>query len=589
MKRKKYTLLFSLALLAVTVGGALLYFNDRVDPVASSTPRPVKVDDSLIAPRQDEGTAGGGKKPQADADNSEPKAKSTGAMPLVRFESPSAKALFLKENRLSLADVNYIDELDVYRIDKVTVTPTGGSKLYEPQRYRALLTPNDTFYSSQWHLNKVNALPAWNNTMGDESVVVAVIDTGFGLGHEDLDEKWAVNSGESGATASEGSAPNCTSRSLALDKSCNNIDDDGNDYIDDFTGWDFTGADNSVQAGETSPADPSAAHGTFVAGLTAAESSNAQGVSGVSWGSKILPIQALGDTGDGDTVSVALAINYAVAQGVEVINMSLGSDGDDPLVAEQVQAAIDSGVVVVAAAGNDGWAQLSYPANYPGVIAVGATDSSDNRASFSNYSSNLAIVAPGTSSICSTAWTAGQPIDRYICGYSGTSFSSPIVAGAAALLISQNTTLTPAQIKTALTSTATKVAGMGGQDFTTRYGYGRLNTYEALKSISLAAPLGHVLNTHTVSLAAVAGIYRPEMNSTCTSYYVSAQCRVRAINTANNQIVWLANEPDSGSELNTYWNASGNGLTSGTWLVQAFAEAAGKRSLVREESLVVNP
>jgi hypothetical protein len=124
MKRKKYTLLFSLALLAVTVGGALLYFNDRVDPVASSTPRPVKVDDSLIAPRQDEGTAGGGKKPQADADNPEPKAKSTGAMPLVRFESPSAKALFLKENRLSLADVNYIDELDVYRVDKVTVTPT---------------------------------------------------------------------------------------------------------------------------------------------------------------------------------------------------------------------------------------------------------------------------------------------------------------------------------------------------------------------------------------------------------------------------------------------------------------------------------
>ncbi len=589
MKRKKYTLLFSLALLAVTVGGALLYFNDWVGPVASSTPRPVKVEDSLIAPRQDEGIAGGEKKPQATADYPEPKAKSTGAMPLVRFESPSAKALFLKENRLSLADVNYIDELDVYRINRSGIKSTRGSRLYEPQRYRALLTPNDTFYSSQWHLHKVNALPAWNNTMGDESVVIAVIDTGFGLQHEDLDEKWAIDSGEVGPTANEGGAPNCTSRGLALDKSCNNIDDDGNDYIDDYRGWDFTGADNSVQAGETSPADPSATHGTFVAGLAAAESSNAQGVSGVSWGSKVLPIQALSDTGDGDTVSVALAINYAVAQGAGVINMSLGSDGDDPLVAEQVQAAIDAGVSVVAAAGNDGWAQLSYPASYPGVIAVGATDSSDNRVSFSNYSSNLALVAPGTSSICSTAWTEGQPIDRYVCGYSGTSFSSPIVAGAAALLISQNSTLTPAQVKTALTSTATKVAGMAGQNFTTRYGYGRLNTYEALKSISLAAPLGHVLNTHTVSLAATTGIYRPEMNSTCTSYHASAQCRVRAINTASNQVVWLANEPGAASELNTYWNASSSNLGVGTWLVQAFAEATGRRSLVREESLTVNP
>ncbi len=589
MKNKKSLVFISLALLAVTVGGAFLYFKPTADPVASSTPRPVKLDDSLIAPGQDEGKGGGGKKPLAGPSNPESGVKSTDAMSLVRFESPSAKDLFMKENGLSSTDVGYINELDVYRIDRAGVVPTSGAKLYAPQRYRALLTPNDTFYSSQWHLSKVNALPAWNNTIGDESVVVAVIDTGFGLNHEDLDEKWAIDSGEFGPTANEGNAPNCTSRSLVLDKSCNNLDDDGNGYKDDYKGWDFSGSDNSPQAGEVTPADTSATHATFVAGLVAAESSNAQGVSGVSWGSKVLPIQALSDTGDGDTVAVALAINYAVRQGVEVINMSLGSDGDDPLVAEQVQAAIDAGVVVVAAAGNDGWAQLSYPANYPGVIAVGATDSSDNRASFSNYSSNLALVAPGTSSICSTAWTAAQPIDRYVCGYSGTSFSSPIVAGAAALLISQNSTLTPAQVKTALTSTATKVAGMAGQNFTTRYGYGRLNTYEALKSVSLAAPLGHVLNTHTVSLAAATGIYRPEMNSTCTSYYASAQCRVRAINTVSNQVIWLANDPEAGSELNTYWNASGSGLSSGTWLVQAFAEVAGKRSLVREESLVVNP
>lgn len=269
--------------------------------------------------------------------------------------------------------------------------------------------------------------------------------------------------------------------------------------------------------------------------------------------------------------------------------MSLGSDGDDPVVAEQISYALSQGLVVVAAAGNDGLAQLSYPANYAGVIAVGATDSSDNRASFSNYGANLALVAPGTSSICSTAWSVANPTARYVCGFSGTSFSSPIVAGAAALLLSQNSTLTPAQVKSALTSSATKVAGMSGQNFTTRYGYGRLNTYEALKLVSLAAPLGHVLNTHTISLAAVSGALRPEMNSTCSSYYVNASCAVRAINTLTNQSVTLSDNADPSSSINSYWNASTKGLSSGTWLVQAIAQVGSKKSLVREETLTITP
>ena len=566
-----------------------MYFQGKKSIVAPSNKKPVQVADSLSTPEQDDSVAPGKITPPPTGSPAKPSDSVSVNPPLVRFESTAAKAAFLQQNNLTLKDLSYLEELNVYKANKTGAVATTGSILYTTQRYKALLTPNDTYYSSQWHLAKVNALPAWNNTAGDESAVIAVIDTGFGLQHEDLDSKWDQNSGEVGATASEGDSPNCTSRNLSLDKSCNNLDDDGNGYTDDYLGWDFSGWDNSVQAGETAPNDSSATHATFVAGLAAAESSNSQGVSGMAWGSKILPIQALSDAGNGDTVSVALAINYAVVRGAKVINMSLGSDGDDPLVAEQIQAALNAGVVVVAAAGNDGLAQLSYPANYPGVIAVGATDSSDNRASFSNYSANLALVAPGTSSLCSTAWSVSNQTDRYVCGYSGTSFSSPIVAGAAALLLSQNTTLTPTQVKAALTSTATKVAGMSGQNFTTRYGYGRLNTYEALKSVSLAAPLGQVLNTHVVSLSAANGVYRPEMNSTCMSYYSSAKCRLRAINTTTNQRVWLGNDPEAGSELNTYWNASGNSLTAGTWLVQALVEVGGKRSLVREESLIVNP
>jgi len=511
------------------------------------------------------------------------------ASALVRFSSEAAKQAFLEKNDLSPSNLEYISALNVYSTNMSGLVAVEGTQLFEQRRYRALLTPNDTFYNNQWHLSRVNALPAWNNTMGEDSVAVAVIDTGFALQHEDLDGQWLANSGEQGSTELEGAEPNCTSRNLALDKSCNNIDDDGDGFVDNHTGWDFDADDNSVQAGETNPADASATHGTFVAGLVGAESSNTQGVAGVSWRSKILPIQALSDAGDGYTASVALAIRYAVDHGAKVINMSLGSDGDDPVVAEQISYALSQGVVVVAAAGNDGLAQLSYPANYAGVIAVGATDSSDNRASFSNYGANLALVAPGTSSICSTAWSVANPTARYVCGFSGTSFSSPIVAGAAALLLSQNSTLTPAQVKSALTNSATKVAGMSGQNFTTRYGYGRLNTYEALKLVSLAAPLGHVLNTHTISLAAVSGALRPEMNSTCSSYYANANCAVRAINTLTNQTVTLSDNAEPSSSINSYWNASTKGLSSGTWLVQAIAQVDGKKSLVREETLTITP
>lgn len=510
---------------------------------------------------------------------------------LLRFNSEASKTAFIRQNNITLADLEFYPNINVFSLPKAKLITanTAGTTVFEQKTYQALLTPNDTFYGSQWHLSKVNALPAWNNTLFDDSTTIAVIDTGFALEHEDLDDKWLVNIGEQGSTENEGPAPNCTSRGLGLDMSCNNLDDDADGYVDNVVGWDFDADDNSVQAGETNPVDSSATHGTFVAGLAAAESSNSQGVSGVSWGSRILPLQALSDAGEGYTVSVALAIRYAVDAGAQIINMSLGSDGDDELVAEQIDYAIDQGVTVVAAAGNDGVGQLSYPANYPGVIAVGATDSSDNRASFSNYGANLSLVAPGTSSICSTAWSNSNQTHHYVCGYSGTSFSSPIVAGAAALLLSQNPTLNPAQVKTALQDSAAKLPGMSGQNFTTRYGYGRLNSYEALKLVSLAAPTGHVLNTHTIKLSEETGIYRPDMNSTCTSYYDSAQCRVRAVNTSTNQLVWLVSELDAGADINSYWNAQSAGLGVGNWLVQVVAQSGGVKSLVREETLSIAP
>ena len=480
---------------------------------------------------------------------------------IVRFDSLAAQRDFITRNSLLATDVTPVEQLGVYRVGRTQLHATRGSEVFTSNHYSALLAPTDTYYSTQWYLGKVGAPPTWNNTLGNPSNIVAVIDTGFALTHEDLDNKWAINSGESGPTTSEGEAPNCTSRGLVLDKSCNNLDDDNDGYVDNRLGWDFTGSDNSVQVGETNPSSTSAFHATAVSGLIAAESSNNQGVTGMSWDSQLLPLQALSDDGNGDTISVALAIHYAVTHAAKVINLSLGSSDNDPLVAEQVQYALDSGVVVVAAAGNDGGGQLAYPANYPGVIAVGASDSVDNRASFSNYGSNLALVAPGTSSICSTGWTVARPSDYYACGYSGTSFSSPIVAGAAALLLSENPSLSPTQVKTALTTTAVKVPGMAGQSYTTRYGYGRLDVYAALTNVALPTPRG-----------------------SCTSHLLGAKCEIRAINTRTNEVMPFGLS-DLETAASTYSLARASLSASNSWLLQQRVVVSGRYSLVKEEGI----
>ncbi len=484
---------------------------------------------------------------------------------LVRFASSAARERFVQTNNLSDQAIEAVEQLAVYAVNRTGLKAGAGTEVFTTQRYKAALTPVDTHYNLQWHLPKVNAPAAWNNAVGSAAPVVAVIDTGFGLAHEDLDGTWATNAGERGLTSQEGSAPNCTSRARALDKSCNNLDDDNDGYRDNHTGWDFVTDTGSVQAGEVNPTGSGVSHGTLVSGLIATETNNNQGMSAVSWGSQILPIQALSDDGDGDTLSVALAIHYAVEHGAKVINMSLTSDSDDPLVAEQIELALDSGVTVVAAAGNDGVGQLGYPANYPGVIAVGASDASDVRADFSNYGSNLALVAPGTGSICTTGWTQARPADYYVCGYNGTSFSSPIVAGAAALLLSQDTSLTPVQVKSALTSTAAKVAGMSGQNFTNRYGYGRLDVYAALTSVALPTPRGG-----------------------CTTHMANALCEVRAVNALSNQVVSFGQAALS-AVANLYQSSLPAGLSQGSWLVQTRVKVAGRYSLVREESLTVSP
>lgn len=365
-------------------------------------------------------------------------------------------------------EYNYRQENKVQA--KQIVTKNGDTyplRTYEPQ-----LTPNDT-YANQWWVAPTGMASAWDIPAGAKQVTTAVIDTGFALNHQEFNSRWAYNNSESGETLAEGasrkncadrglslnqscnnidddydgvvdnetgpttlqhsSTLNCTDRALPLNKSCNMIDDDGNGLVDDYLGWDFINFERSPQAGETNPDGDGTMHGTMVAGVMAATGNNGVGIAGVNWQTKILPLQALNDDSYGNTYTVANAVDYAVERGVDIINISLGTDYEDPYLRQAILAAQEAGILVVASAGNDGCNCMVYPANYPEVIAVGASDSSGNVTSFSSYGANLDAVAPG-SNMTTPYWTKANGVSAYASGGSGTSFSSPFVAGVFGLM-----------------------------------------------------------------------------------------------------------------------------------------------------------
>lgn len=317
--------------------------------------------------------------------------------------------------------VNYSPEK---RNSKKTFTVE--DRQYDLITYKATLSPNDPS-ATDWWVTQTGLPAAWEYSTGINTKI-AVIDTGFALQHEEFSNRWLDNLGESGATSIENSSQSkCSSLGITLNKSCNGIDDDSNGLIDDFRGWDFYSDDPNVQAGELNPDGAAAWHGTAVAGVAAASGNNGVGIAGVNWGAKVLPIQALSDEGVGDTLSISRAIRYAADRKVDVINLSLGADTEDSYLRQSIQYALQKGVIVVAASGNDGCDCISYPANYSEVVAVGASNSSGTTASYSSYGKNLDVVAPG-SAIKSAGWNKTNNISAYITA-SGTSFAAPYISG----------------------------------------------------------------------------------------------------------------------------------------------------------------
>ena len=313
-----------------------------------------------------------------------------------------------------------------------------------------------------YHLYITNAFPAWELMTGD-SVVIGIVDTGIDFDHEDLENVVWYNPGETGMDE-EGN-----------EKSTNGIDDDENGYIDDWRGWDFgseSGFDNDATYGSD--------HGVHVSGITAAQSNNGKGVSGICPLGIILPVKVGRDFGLDNPVNNEFeGLLYAAIMGADVINCSWGSPGYSQTNELVTEAATELGALVVAAAGNNNNEDKFFPASYETVLSVASSAEDDVRSGFSNYNTAVDITAPG-SLVFST-----EPDDKYDYK-SGTSMASPVAAGAAAVIKSQFPDYTPKQIKLLLEVNTDDIYDKNS-NYIGALGSGRLNLFKAISRETTSA------------------------------------------------------------------------------------------------------
>ncbi|RKU32647.1 hypothetical protein C6496_23325 [Candidatus Poribacteria bacterium] len=320
--------------------------------------------------------------------------------------------------------------------------------------------PNDPKYPEQWSLPLMKLPQAWAIEKGNREVVIAIIDSGIDYRHDDLAPKVWINPGE---------APD------------NGLDDDGNGYVDDIYGWDFTDAPN-LQAegdyieGDSEPIDESG-HGTHVAGIAGAMPNNGIGIAGVAWECPLMAIRAglsLGGSSRMQDDDSAAAIVYAADNGASVINMSWGSEHRSFVIQDAIDYAYARGVVLVAAAGNSQKPEAIFPAAYRKVIAVASTEQNQQRFYQSNFGAAIDIGAPGNV-ILSTQ------INNQYRLLTGTSMASPHVAGVAALMLAKRPGLTHEEVRHILVNTADPVHREDSDELDEKFvGAGTVNAERAL-------------------------------------------------------------------------------------------------------------
>ncbi len=323
---------------------------------------------------------------------------------LVRLASGSTRQQITNTFQVPVLDLG-LAELGIYG---VVTTPGKMDATMEALRKSTLVldvepnypiealdtTPNDPAFPEQYALAAIHAVQGWSTENGSRNIRIAILDTGVDLNHPDLSDQL-------------------------------------------LPGYDIYNFDADPQDDH--------GHGTAVAGIAAATTNNGIGMAGVGWQVQIMPVKVLGSSGSGTYGDVAAGIMWAASQGAQVINMSLGGASPSFTLEFAVNYAASKGILLVAASGNNGNEGVLYPARYPQVIAVGATDQANKRASFSTFGPEVDVAAPGVQ-VYTTALGGGY------AKRSGTSFSSPHVSGLAGLLFSMPGQVTAGQVRAAIES-----------------------------------------------------------------------------------------------------------------------------------------
>ncbi len=361
--------------------------------------------------------------------------------------------------------VNQLNQLDYIEYAEPDYIGYAGGAMMET-------TPNDEFFSRQWSLNNegnfdlsfathdadIDMIEAWEIEQGDSSIVVAFLDSGLKLDHPEFDNRIWTNYSE---------VPS------------NFIDEDENGYEDDRLGWDFVNEDDD-------PSDDHG-HGTNVISIFGANAYNLTGFAGIDWNSKIMVLKVINERSQGLYSHWAEALYYAVDHGADMVNMSLGGANFSRSLQDAIRYANEAGCTLLACSMNTNSDWVFYPAGYPEVIAVGSTNSDDERTepffwdrySGSNYGDHLDVVAPGHY-IFGNSHRSNTNFESY---WGGTSQAVPHVTGVCALLLAQDSSRSPEDLRLIIRESADDLVGSATEDksgFDVYFGFGRLNAFNAL-------------------------------------------------------------------------------------------------------------
>lgn len=394
-------------------------------------------------------------------------------------------SLKLLHKRIGAKPLSKLSELGVLRVNVkgdvqealAQYMESGLVEFAEPNYLRkaAAAVPDDPYYVDQWGLGKIEAESAWDELGSNtQTINVAILDTGIDLTHEDLQGVIATDPTQSNSVL-------------------------GKHFFTDKTG---------KQASDNDITD-SVGHGTHIAGIIGAVANNGKGIAGISSAARIMPVKVLDGIGYGNDADIAQGLVWATDNKARIINLSLSGSVKTKTLGNAVKYAVDRGVIVIAATGNEGNSGPNYPAAYDGVIGVGATDDEDMWMHESNYGSYVDLVAPGVSILSTYPASKSYDGTEYEVN-TGTSMAASFVSGLASLILTKNPNLTGEQVKGIMMVSATDLGQTGWDRF---YGYGRIDANRALgfsddtkePTVAITSPAsGTVVSASSMNMTATA-------------------------------------------------------------------------------------